>query len=82
VGKASRGKKERSSDRTGQLTATGASRAAHRLREQTQQTLTGNPWVQMTLASNMNNVVAELHAVLAPRRTLITTDRRTAPRHR
>ncbi|MEU6444969.1 hypothetical protein [Streptomyces sp. NPDC047046] len=65
VGKASRGKRERSRDKTGQWTATGAARAAHRLREQTRQTLTGNPWVQMTLASNMNNVVAELHAVLS-----------------
>ncbi|WP_217208861.1 hypothetical protein [Streptomyces sp. AC550_RSS872] len=64
MGKASRGKRERSRDRAGQWTATGAARAAHRLREQTQRCLTGNPWVQMMLASNMNNVVAELHTVL------------------
>ncbi|MET9914701.1 hypothetical protein ABZZ74_49905 [Streptomyces sp. NPDC006476] len=39
-------------------------REAHRLRELPQRNLTGDPWVQMTLASNMNNVVAELHHVL------------------
>ncbi len=65
MGKASRGTKERSRDRAEQWTATGAARAAHRLREQTRQSPAGNPWLQMTLASNMNNVVAELHAVLA-----------------
>ncbi|MER6160920.1 hypothetical protein ABT147_36265 [Streptomyces sp. NPDC001868] len=37
---------------------------AQQLREQTQRGLTGNPWVQMTLASNLNNVINELHAVL------------------
>jgi hypothetical protein len=64
VGKASRGKRERSRDMAGQWTAAGAARAAHRLREQTQRCLTGNPWVRMMLASNMNNVVSELHSVL------------------
>ncbi|MFD6174346.1 hypothetical protein [Streptomyces coeruleorubidus] len=64
MGKASRGKRERSRDKDGQWTAAAAARAAHRLREQTQRCLTGNPWVQMTLASNMNNVVTELYAVL------------------
>jgi hypothetical protein len=64
MGKASRAKRERSRDKAGQWTAAGAARAAHRLREQTQRYLTGNPWVQMTLASNMNNVVTELYAVL------------------
>lgn len=64
VGKASRGKRERSRDRAGQWTVTGAAREAHRLRELTQRYLTGNPWVQMTLASNLGNVVGELHQVL------------------
>ncbi|MFF7889397.1 hypothetical protein ACH40F_52660 [Streptomyces sp. NPDC020794] len=64
MGKASRGKKERSRDKTGQWTAVGAARAGHRLREQTQRQLIGNPWVQMTLADTINNVVNELHTVL------------------
>ncbi|MER5668183.1 hypothetical protein [Streptomyces mirabilis] len=64
MGKASRGKRERSRDTAGQWTAAGVARAAHRLREQTRECLTGNPWVQMTLASNLNNVVTELHSVL------------------
>ncbi|MFB7506151.1 hypothetical protein [Streptomyces broussonetiae] len=64
MGKASRGKRERSRDKAGQWTAVGAARAAHRLREQTQRHLAGNPWVQMTLASNMDNVVTELYTVL------------------
>ncbi|MFJ4931627.1 hypothetical protein [Streptomyces sp. NPDC088736] len=64
MGKASRSKKERSRDKTGQWTAAGAARAAHRLREQTQKLLVGNPWVQVTLAETINNVVSELHAVL------------------
>lgn len=65
MGKASRGKRERSRDRDGQWTAAAAARVAHRLRDQTQRCLAGNPWVQMTMASNMNNVVSELYAVLA-----------------
>lgn len=64
MGKASRGKRERSRDKAGQWTAAGAARAAHRLWEQTRRCLVGNPWVQMTLASNMNNVVSELRSVL------------------
>ncbi|MDH6521993.1 hypothetical protein M2163_001012 [Streptomyces sp. SAI-135] len=64
MGKASRGKQERSRDNAGQWTATSSAGEAHRLRELTQQRLTGNPWVQMTLADNINNVVTELHAVL------------------
>ncbi|WP_406840810.1 hypothetical protein ACICHK_39735 [Streptomyces sp. AHU1] len=64
MGKASRNKRERSRDKAGQWTAAGAARAAHRLREQTQKHLVGNPWVQMTLAENISNVVGELHAVL------------------
>ncbi|WP_308047947.1 hypothetical protein [Streptomyces sp. TRM72054] len=64
MGKASRGKRERSRDKAGQWTATAAARAAHRLRDQTQRSLLGNPWVQMTLASNIDNVITELYAVL------------------
>ncbi|UUU36658.1 hypothetical protein JIX56_46440 [Streptomyces sp. CA-210063] len=64
MGKASRGKRERSREMAGQWTAAGAARTAHRLREQTQRSLTGNQWVQMTLASNINNVINELYAVL------------------
>lgn len=64
MGKASRGKKERSRDKAGEWTATGAARAARRLREQTGRLLAGNPWVQTMLASNINNVVSELSAVL------------------
>lgn len=44
VGKASRGKRERSRDRDGQWTAAAAARVAHRLRDQTQRCLAGNPW--------------------------------------
>ncbi|MEU5397367.1 hypothetical protein [Streptomyces tibetensis] len=64
MGKASRGKKERSRDQAEQWTATGAARAARRLREQTRQSLADNRWVQTMLASNINNVVSELYAVL------------------
>lgn len=64
MGKASRAKRERSRDKAGQWTAAGAARAAVRLRDQTQRCLAGNQWVQMMLASNMNNVVTELHSVL------------------
>ncbi|MFJ9634485.1 hypothetical protein ACIRU8_43015 [Streptomyces sp. NPDC101175] len=64
MGKASRGKKEHSRDKADEWTATGAARAARRLREQTGRLLAGNPWVQTMLASNINNVVRELSAVL------------------
>ncbi|MFD3841433.1 hypothetical protein ACFWWC_35005 [Streptomyces sp. NPDC058642] len=64
MGKASRGKKERSRDKAEQWTATGAARAARRLREQTRRALADNVWVQTMLASNINNVVSELYAVL------------------
>lgn len=64
MGKASRGKRERSRDRAGQWTAAGAARTAHRLWEQTLRSLTGNPWVQTMLASNLSNVVRELHSVV------------------
>ncbi|MDL5199529.1 hypothetical protein [Streptomyces sp. ALI-76-A] len=63
MGKASRGKRERSRDKAGQWTAAGAARAAYRLREQTQRHLVG-PSVQTMLASNIRNVVSELHAVV------------------
>ncbi|WP_225827168.1 hypothetical protein [Streptomyces naphthomycinicus] len=74
MGKASRGKRERSRDKDGQWTAAAAARAAHRLREQTQQRLTGNPWVQMTLASNMNNVVTAHPGVLGGGQDLVLGD--------
>ncbi|MEU0175302.1 hypothetical protein ABZ178_18415 [Streptomyces massasporeus] len=64
MGKASRSKKERSRDRAEQWTATGAARAARRLQEQTRQSLADNRWVQTMLASNINNVISELYAVL------------------
>ncbi|WP_307841065.1 hypothetical protein [Streptomyces sp. GESEQ-4] len=64
MGKASRGKRERSRDRAGQWTATDAARTALRLREVTQRCMTGNAWVQMTLASNMDNVLRDLYGVL------------------
>jgi hypothetical protein len=64
LGTASSGERERRRDRDGQWTAAAAARVAHCLREQTQRCLTGTPWVQMTLALNMNNVVTELYAVL------------------
>ncbi len=64
MGKASRGKRERSRDKAGQWTASGAARTAQRLRARSLECLTGNPWVQMMLASNMNNVISELRGVL------------------
>ncbi|AZP22804.1 hypothetical protein EJC51_46270 [Streptomyces aquilus] len=64
MGMASRGKRQRSRDRAGQWTAADAAREAQLLRELAERHLTGNQRVQMTLASNLNNVLHELHAVL------------------
>ncbi|MCQ4084368.1 hypothetical protein NGB36_28250 [Streptomyces sp. RB6PN25] len=64
MGKASRGKRERSRDRAGQWMASRAALTAQRLRRLSLRDLSGNPWVQMMLASNINNVIGELHGVL------------------
>lgn len=74
--RAGHGERERRRDRDGEWTAAAAARVVHCLREQTQRCLAGTPWVQMTLASNMNNVVTELYAVLLSAISLI---RRTSP---
>ncbi|WP_244363277.1 hypothetical protein [Streptomyces aquilus] len=64
MGKASRAKRERSRDRAAEWTATGAAREARRLAELTQRLLSGNQWVQLMMASNLGNVLSEVHAVL------------------
>ncbi|OIJ85067.1 hypothetical protein BIV25_45005 [Streptomyces sp. MUSC 14] len=64
MGKASRGKRERFRDQAGQWTASGAARTAQRMRRVSLTRLSGNSWVQMMLAENVNNVLGELHGVL------------------
>lgn len=65
MGKASRGKKQRNRDTAGTWSAAKAARTAHRARADTGDLLRDNVWVRAMLASNMNNRMAELKAVLA-----------------
>ncbi|WP_236669881.1 hypothetical protein [Streptomyces antimycoticus] len=64
MGKASRGKRERSRDKAGQWTVSRAARAAQRVRAESLRCLPTNPWVRVALGSNINNVVSELQSVL------------------
>ncbi|MET7621320.1 hypothetical protein [Streptomyces sp. NPDC005408] len=64
MGKASRGKRERSREKAGQWTAAGAARAAHQAKADTQRRLPGNPYVRAALASNLDDVMAEMHSVV------------------
>ncbi|OXY86118.1 hypothetical protein BEK98_44940 [Streptomyces diastatochromogenes] len=72
---ASRANRERSRDKAGQWTAAGAARDAHRMREQAQPCPVGNPWVQTTLASNMNNALTALRSALLHSDLADSTDR-------
>lgn len=65
MGKASRGKKQRNRDSAGTWSAAKAARTAHQARADTRKLLLDNAWVHTMLASNMNNRMAELKAVLA-----------------
>ncbi|MFD9271022.1 hypothetical protein ACFWB1_27095 [Streptomyces goshikiensis] len=65
MGKASRGKKQRNRDTAGTWSAAKAARTAHRAWADTGDLLRDNVWVRAMLASNMNNRMAELKAVLA-----------------
>lgn len=51
MGKASRGKRERSREKSGQWTASGGARAAHRARQESLRLLQGNPWVRAMLTA-------------------------------
>ncbi|MEV2255971.1 hypothetical protein AB0I94_36360 [Streptomyces sp. NPDC050147] len=64
MGKASRGKRERSREAAGQWTAAEAARKAHRARTDTLRLLAGNSLVHTLVASNLNNVLGEMTAVL------------------
>ncbi|RPK23529.1 hypothetical protein EES37_37880 [Streptomyces sp. ADI91-18] len=64
MGKASRGKKQRNRDSAGTWSAAKAARTAHQARADTRKLLLDNVWVHAMLASNMNNRMAELNAVL------------------
>ncbi|MGW0608684.1 hypothetical protein [Streptomyces sp. NPDC002640] len=64
MGKASRGKKQRSRDTSTAWSATGAARAARRLRTDTLDLLRDNPWVRSMMASNVDTRLAELRTVL------------------
>ncbi|MGR4853965.1 hypothetical protein [Streptomyces sp. LARHCF252] len=64
MGKASRGRRERSRDQAGQWTSARGARAAQRARAESLRCLPSNPWVRAALASNINNVVGELQGVL------------------
>jgi hypothetical protein len=64
VGKASRGKRERSREAAGRWRASLAARAAHRVRAESLGCLRDNLSVRSMLASNINNVMSELYSVL------------------
>ncbi|MFK4122902.1 hypothetical protein [Streptomyces longwoodensis] len=64
MGKASRGKKQRSRDSSTTWKATGAARAAHRARADSLRLLRHNVWVRTMMASNTVNRMAELRTVL------------------
>ncbi|MFD6250277.1 hypothetical protein [Streptomyces roseolus] len=64
MGKASRGKRQRSRDTSAMWSATKAARHAHHTRSDTQRLLRNNTWVRTLLSSNLNNRMAELNTVI------------------
>ncbi|MFJ3213132.1 hypothetical protein [Streptomyces flaveolus] len=64
MGKASRGKKQRSRDTSTTWSATRAARDAHRTRADTSRLLRDNTWVRTMMASNVNNRMTELRTAL------------------
>ncbi|MFD9044209.1 hypothetical protein [Streptomyces bottropensis] len=64
MGKASRGKKQRSRDTSTTWSATKAARAAHQTRADSSRLLQDNMWVRTMMASNVRNRMAELRTVL------------------
>ncbi|MFF4830071.1 hypothetical protein ACFY20_46045 [Streptomyces sp. NPDC001312] len=64
MGKASRGKKQRSRDTMTTWSTTRAARAAHQTRADTRRLLQDNAWVRTMMASNMQNRMTELRTVL------------------
>ncbi|MFI8916490.1 hypothetical protein ACIGW4_33430 [Streptomyces sp. NPDC053513] len=64
MGKASRGKKQRSRDASTMWSATKAAREAHHTRSETLRLLRDNTWVRTLLSSNLSNRMAELNTVI------------------
>ena len=61
VGKASRGKKERSREKSRQWSATATARAAHRARAETLRLLPGNRWMRQFATLNTRNVLSDVY---------------------